>query len=111
VLRILIANLLVQVLPLALVAAGLVLLFRRQAGSAVLWRSLGLVLLALPLGLFAYIAVGVAAAGLRGDGHFYSVPFGGYTLSNADVLTSAAMWIAITLGILFLAIRARLDST
>ena len=107
-LRVLLANFMVQVLPILLIIAGIVLVAKgrsRTAGSD--WRRhLGLTLLALPIGVVIYIIAGIAAASLRGEGHFYSVPFGGYSASdNTSIAISLLIWIGLIYLLLALLIR------
>ncbi len=101
-LRILLANFLVQILPILLIAAGIVLVVksRREASGR---RYLGIFLVSFPVGIFVYIIAGIAAASMRGDGHFYSVPFGGYSVSdNLAIGVSIVIWVALV----FLALTA-----
>ena len=96
--RTLLANFIITVLPLLLIVAGIILVsrFRSASGGAKAWFYTGILLLSLPSGMVAYIGSGMIAAILRGQGHFYSVPFGGYTSSNdAALLISAAVWIGL----------------
>jgi hypothetical protein len=68
----------------------------------------GALLLSVPLGLIAYIVSGMIAAALHGGGHFYSVPFGGYTASNdAALASSSLLWIAMVFICLFVTLRPR----
>jgi hypothetical protein len=104
-LRILLANAVVELLPLLLLVAGIVLMIKgRRAGPGTsVRRYLGISFVSLPVGVFTYIISGIIAASMRGDGHFYSVPFGGYTVSNnAALLASALVWIVLV----FLALAA-----
>ena len=103
--RTLLANFIVMVLPLLLIAAGIILVSKSRSASggakASFW--MGVLLLSLPLGVVVYVASGMIAAILRGEGHFYSVPFGGYSASNdTDLLISAAVWI----GLVFICLAA-----
>lgn len=86
-LRILLANFIVQVLPLLMIAAGILLVLKarkRRPGSS-LKHYLGISLAAIPAGIIAYIASGIGVARFRGEGHFYSVPFGGYGVDNGPI--------------------------
>ncbi len=77
ILRTLLANFIVDVLPLLLILAGILLVIKAQKsgpGSSIR-RYLGISLVSLPVGIIAYIIAGIAAARIRGDGHFYGVPF------------------------------------
>ena len=103
ILRILLANFIVEILPLLLVIAGIVLVINaRKAGpGSSIRRYLGISLLSLPLGIIVYIISGIVAAAMRGDGHFYSVPFGGYSVTNnAADLTSVLIWVALIFVVL-----------
>ena len=99
-LRILLANFLVQILPLVLIAAGIVLILKSRRAST--WRRyLGISLVSFPVGIVVYIIAGIAAAAIRGDGHFYSVPFGGYSVSdNLAIGASIVIWIALVFLVL-----------
>jgi hypothetical protein len=81
--RTLLATFLTMWLPLLLIAAGILLVVKSysERGGANAKFYTGALLLSVPLRLVAYIASGMIAAALRGGGHFYSVPFGGYTAS------------------------------
>jgi|SRR5215469_11037880 len=108
-LRVLLANFIVQILPLLMILAAIILVLKAQKGGA---RSgfmhyFGISLAALPAGIIAYIAAGIVAARLRGEGHFYSVPFGGYTVDNAPIGISVALWIAFMFALLAFALRPR----
>jgi hypothetical protein len=99
-LRILLANFLVQVLPVLLIAAGIILALKspREATGR---RYLGILLVSFPVGVFVYIVAGIAAAAIRGDGHFYSVPFGGYSVSdNFAIGASIVIWMILVFLIL-----------
>lgn len=87
-----------MVLPFLLIAVGIFLMIKaRTAASGVSAKFYaGTLLVSLPLGVIAYIASGIIAARIRNEGHFYSVPFGGYTASNdAALLASTVVWIAL----------------
>ncbi len=109
-LRVLLANFIVQILPLLMIAAAIILVLKARKGGP--RRSfkhyLGISLAALPAGIIAYIAAGIAAAAIRGEGHFYSVPFGGYTVSdNLSLGASILFWIGLVFAVLAFALRAR----
>jgi hypothetical protein len=109
-LRVLLANFLVQVLPILLIVAGILLVIKaRKAGpGSSIRRYLGISLVSLPAGVIAYIVAGIAAAGIRGDGHFYSIPFGGYSVSNnAAILASLLLWVGLAFVILAAVLRPR----
>jgi len=109
-LRILLANFIVQVLPLLMIVAAVVLVVRaRKRGPASSFlHYFGISLAALPLGIIIYLFAGIAAARIRGEGHFYSVPFGGYTVDNAPIGVSPLLWIAFVFAILAFVFRPRL---
>lgn len=106
-LRILLANFIVQVLPLLMIVAAIVLVLRARKGGprSSLKHYLGISLAALPVGIIAYIAAGIVAASIRGDGHFYSVPFGGYTVDNGPIGASVVVWVAFVFVVLALPLR------
>jgi len=108
-LRVLIANFIVQVLPLMMIAAAILfVLAARKGGPASSWKHyLGVSLAALPVGIVAYIAAGIAAARIRGEGHFYSVPFGGYTVDNGPLGASVVLWVAVAFVGLAVVVRPR----
>jgi hypothetical protein len=102
-LRILLAYFVVLVLPILLILAGIFLVIRaRKSGSgSSIRRHLGISLISLPIGVLAYVIAGIAAARIRGDRHFYGVPFGGYSLSNnAADLMSMMIWVALVFVVL-----------
>jgi hypothetical protein len=108
--RILLANFVVQVLPLLMIAAAIVLILKGRAGGpgSNFKRYLGISLAALPAGIITYIFAGILAARLRAEGHFYSVPFGGYTVSNNGAIgLSILMWIALIFAVLAFLLRPR----
>ena len=106
--RILLAKFIVEVLPLLLIICGVILLARRPAADAPWKRYLGLTLISVPAGIVLYIVSGIAAAAIRGEGHFYSVPFGGYTVSNNTALgASILIWIALVFITLAAIIRPK----
>jgi hypothetical protein len=109
ILRALLANFLVQVLPLLMIAAAIILVLKARKGGSrsSLKHYLGISLAALPAGIIAYIIAGIAAAAVRGEGHFYSVPFGGYTIDNGPLVSSVALWIALVFAILAFVLRPR----
>jgi hypothetical protein len=108
-LRALLANFIVEVLPLLMIATAIFLVLKARKGGpgSSPKHYLGLSLAALPAGIIAYIVAGIAAARFRGDGHFYSVPFGGYTVDNGPIGTSVAIWIACSFAVLAFALRPR----
>jgi hypothetical protein len=108
--RTLLATSLTLWLPLLLIAAGILLVVKsrsaREGANAKFYT--GALLLSVPLGLIAYIGSGMIAAILRGEGHFYSVPFGGYTASNdAALATSAVVWMGVVFICLAVILRPR----
>ncbi len=110
ILRTLLANFIVQVLPFLLILAGIFLVIKaRKAGpGSTIRRYLGISLVSLPAGIIVYTIAGIAAAALRGDGHFYSVPFGGYSVSNnAADLISVLIWVALVFVVLAGILRPR----
>lgn len=108
-LRILLANFIVQVLPLLMIAGAILLVLRARKGGpgSSLKHYVGISLAAIPAGIIAYIAAGIAAASLRREGHFYSVPFGGYTVDNGPIGVSVVLWIAVIFALLALVLHRR----
>jgi len=108
-LRVLLANFIVQILPFLMIAAAIILVVkaRKRGPASSFVHYFGISLAALPAGIVAYIAAGIVAARLRGEGHFYSVPFGGYTVDNAPIGISVALWIAFMFALLAFALRPR----
>lgn len=107
ILRILLANFIVQVLPLLMIAAAILLVLKARKGGrgSSVKHYLGISLAAFPAGIIAYIASGIVAARLRGEGHFYSVPFGGYTVDNGPIGASVVLWVTIVFVVLALILR------
>jgi hypothetical protein len=66
----------------------LAVLFRR--------RWLVVVLGGLVLGPLAYFCTGIWLARSRGIGHFHSVPFGGMSVGDMEIVSSVAVWIVGT---------------
>lgn len=108
-LRVVLANFLLQVVPLLMIAAAILLFTKAHKGGprASLKRYLGISLASLPVGIVAYIFAGIAAAAIRGKGHFYSVPLGGYTIDNGPLVVSAVLWIAFVFAVLAFLLRSR----
>ena len=109
-LRILLANFVVEILPLLLIAAAIVLIVKaRKEGRGTPWKHyLGISLAAMPTGIFLYMVAGIIAARMRGDGHFYSVPFGGYSASdNVAIGFSLLLWMALVFALLTIVLRPR----
>jgi hypothetical protein len=108
-LRIFLANFIVQVLPLLMIAAAILLVLKARKGGSrsSLKHYLGISLAALPAGIIAYIIAGIAAATVRREGHFYSVPFGGYTVYNGPIVISVVLWIAFVFAVLAFVLRPR----
>lgn len=109
VLRTLLANFIVQVFPLLMIAVAILLVLKARKGGpgSLLKQYLGISLAALPAGIIVYIAAGIVAAAIRGDGHFYSIPFGGYTVDNGPIGASVVLWVALVFGGLALVLRPR----
>lgn len=108
-LRILLANFIVQILPLLMILAAIMLIIKARKGGprSSLKHYFGISLAAIPCGIIAYIASGIFAARIRGEGHFYSVPFGGFSIDNAPIGFSLLFWIALVFAILAFALRQR----
>lgn len=109
-LRVLLANFIVQVLPLLMIVTGIILILKARKGGpgSGFKRYLGISLVSFPAGIIAYIFSGIAAAAIRKDGHFYSVPFGGFTIDNGPLVVSAVLWIALVFAVLAFLLRSRL---
>ena len=107
--RVLLANFIVQILPLLMIAVAIILVLKAQKGGpgSSFKHYLSISLAALPVGIIVYVFAGIVAARLRGEGHFYSMPFGGYTVDNAPIGISLALWIAFAFAILAFALRPR----
>jgi len=108
--RIFLANFIVRVLPLLMIAAAIILILKAQKGGSrsSLKRNLGIFLASLPAGIIAYIFAGIAAAAIRREGHFYSVPFGGYTVSdNLALGASIFLWVGLVFAALAFVLRPR----
>jgi len=57
--------------------------------------------MSLPMGSASYNLTGILVARIRGRGSFYSVPFGGYSVSNdAATLMSLLTWVAVVFVVL-----------
>jgi ascorbate-specific PTS system EIIC-type component UlaA len=69
-------------------------------------RVVGTFLLALPCGGLTYLFMGIEVARIRQVGHFYSVPFGGYAVSDRALALSLLAWTAVYFCIVALLIRA-----
>lgn len=96
--RVAFANFLVMGLPALLIGGAMILITRGRSNSH---RNFGFLLMAIPIGIIVYIVAGIAAARIRGEGHFYSVPFGGYTVSdNTAIGFSIVIWIGLVFALL-----------
>ena len=92
------AKLLLVILLCLIGPAGFILMAksriptRRSAAK----HYLGVVLASLAVGIAAYNLTGILVARFRGNGRFYSLPFGGYSMSNgAAIFVSLLIWIAL----------------
>jgi hypothetical protein len=109
-LRIFEANFVVQILPLLMIAAAVILVMKARKGGpgSKLKRYLGISLASLPAGILVYIFAGMEAAAMREDGHFYSIPFGGYSASdNVAIGASILLWTGLVFAILAFVLRPR----
>ena len=52
------------------------------------------------LGAISYFIAGIAIARISGVGRFYSVPLGGYAVSDTALLVSALAWMIFWFAIL-----------
>src|SRR3989442_2353246 len=57
-----------------------------RSRTAALWRFVGALLLAIPVAGVLYLCLGIGIARARREGHFYSVPFGGYAGRDSAVV-------------------------
>ena len=61
---------------------------------------------ALPSALVFYFLLGISLARAMGQGRFFSVPFGGYSVSGNEVLVaSVVFWLIVWMGILYVITR------
>ena len=99
------------ILLLALPLAGGILMIATAGGNA-RWRMarnlVGFFLVALPVGGLAYLFSGIWIARERGIGHFFSVPFGGYAVTDNAVSLSLACWVGLVFAVMFIGFRRRL---
>ncbi len=58
------------------------------------------VLASLVLGPVCYFLVGVAVPRATGEGHFFSTPFGGLQMSDAELVTSILAWTLLWFAVL-----------
>jgi hypothetical protein len=76
------------------------------------WRAartlIGAFLVALPVGGLGYFFSGIWVARARGIGHFFSVPFGGYAVTDDAIFLSLMCWIGLVFVPVGLAFRKRL---
>jgi hypothetical protein len=76
------------------------------------WRAAqnltGFFLVAVPLGALAHLFSGIWIARARGVGHFFSVPIGGYTVSDSAMFWSLACWVGLVFTLMVVAFRGRL---
>jgi hypothetical protein len=80
----------------------------RDARWGVARNLAGFVLVALPVGGLAYLFSGIWIARGRGVGHFFSVPFGGYAVTDNAVFLSLTCWVGLVFALLLVAFRRRL---
>jgi len=97
-------------LLLAPLAVGIYLVW--STGPNVRWQAAryfaGVFFSALPIGGLAYFFAGIEIARWRGVGHFLSVPFGGYAVSDNAVLASLACWVVLVFVIVSVAFKRKL---
>ena len=80
----------------------------RNARWQVVRNLAGFALVALPVGGLAYLLSGIWIARARGVGHFFSVPFGGYAVTDSAVSSSLGCWVGIAFLLLLIVFRGRL---
>jgi len=90
-------------------AAGIYLIWTAKPNSR--WRVArhyaGVFFTALPIGGLAYFFAGIEIARWRGVGHFFSVPFGGYAVSDSALLASLAGWVILLGALIELVLRGK----
>ena len=100
------------ILILALPFAGGILLLAITGRSA-RWRTArnvaGFFLVAVPVGGLAYLFSGILIAGVRGVGHFFSVPFGGYAVTDNAILASLICWVGLVFALLVVVFHRRFE--
>ncbi len=83
-----------------------------STGRGARWRVArnlsGFVLVALPVGVLGYLFSGIWIARALGIGHFFSVPFGGYAVSDSALTLSLGCWVALVFALLLMVFRRRL---
>ena len=98
------------ILLLALpLAAGILLI--ATTGRKARWRIArnlaGFFLVAAPMGGLAYLFSGIWIARERGVGHFFSVPFGGYTVTDNALMLSLICWVGLVFALLLVVFNRR----
>ncbi|MGH9662566.1 MAG: hypothetical protein ACRD96_28715 [Bryobacteraceae bacterium] len=68
-------------------------------------RVIGSALIAFVLGLVTYFYASMGIARWRGEGRFYSVPFGGYTVRDLPLAASALFWMGLWFLIVYWIVR------
>jgi hypothetical protein len=68
----------------------------------------GFILIAVPVGGLGYLFSGIWIARARGVGHFFSVPFGGYAVSDSALTSSLGCWVGLVFALLLFVFRRRL---
>ena len=81
----------------------------RDARWRVARNLVGFVFIALPVGGLGYLFSGIWIARALGVGHFFSVPFGGYAVSDFAVLLSLGCWVGLVFALLLIVYRRRLQ--
>ena len=98
------------ILILALPLAGGILLLAITGRSA-RWRTArnmaGFFLVAVPVGGIAFLFAGIWIARARGVGHFFSVPFGGDTVTDSALLGSLICWVGLVFTLLVVVFHRR----
>lgn len=101
-----------EICPILVLVTGIEALRRKYRFSVPWTRYLSLALVSFPLGLIAYLTTSWKAASIRGDGHFYSVPFGGYTVLNSvPMACSLLIWIALVFVLLALIFLPKISAS
>ena len=81
-----------------------VALLAALAVTVLLWRSRrrlsAAIVGVLALSPLSYFVIGLFVPRITGEGHFFSFPFGGLDVSDANLLASLAAWLAFWAALL-----------
>ena len=101
---------LVLAVPLAL-GIFLVAATGRESRWRIARNLAGFALIAVPVGGLGYLFSGIWIARARGVGHFFSVPFGGYAVSDSALTSSLGCWVVLVFTLMLVVFRRRLKRT